>query len=625
MTGSREAALAILEKLNSNPELCGLLHTTLSALPYDKSEATNRPLCLQNSADHSGGHHSPSLHSSAASNPTNCKSDAELAAAEAEIRALRQRISSQRLVEETHQQEIHRIKTIYEERIKVLQRSHELELEALRLELSAAQRHKGRSAGAVPHSAGTAMSPDNKDVNMEVRGDDDDWASGGKSLSYSVGTSPLKIGASDAAPASKRPRLDANNHRPPPPSATLEDVQRAEVAKDLGQLPYPLPLSTSLRNLSSQSSQWKSHDRRTPANAKDSEIQGPAPPIALGYSVSPPPTPCPSSPYAPASSYASGYSQTQQRDAFHNPSEGAKSDTRRGKRRLTPQSPASTYADLVLAARYGGRRHDGESSLSPTPSSTTALHARNRFVSQHIATPLPADTALSLAHQSHGMDPAASIKQHSAVGERWGRHPVSTSGIRAGRSETISSATTAVGVTRSPSPTNPRRGPIQPRRFVFTCLSAAEVSELEEAIRQIGEDAAVLECGFDAPPPLSVTHIVSRGAPKSVKAMCGLVGGRWLVAPEYILKSRDAGFWLDEMEEGGLHVFPPPLRYRRFILTEQNPLFREKLVQVIQFGEGEVVQHSADSDGDAVVLTSGDDLLQFAKKQLDRPSESVHH
>lgn len=198
--------------------------------------------------------------------------------------------------------------------------------------------------------------------------------------------------------------------------------------------------------------------------------------------------------------------------------------------------------------------------------------------------------------------------------------------------------------TLSPSPRNPQRGPVQPRRFVFTGLTAEEVKELEDAILFIGDDASVLECEYDAPPPFAVTHVVSRGKPRSVKAMCGLVAGRWLVEPSYILRSLAAGFWLDEVTEGGYHLHALPLMGVHFLLTQPNPVLREKLAQVIKYGEGEVIENNSssslrelptpdtpdsrisswhyepdkrgDEDGNVVVIFSGDDLLQFAIQQL---------
>lgn len=195
-------------------------------------------------------------------------------------------------------------------------------------------------------------------------------------------------------------------------------------------------------------------------------------------------------------------------------------------------------------------------------------------------------------------------------------------------------------LTQSPSPRNPQHGPAQIRRFVFTGLSGEEIQKLEDAITFINDDASVLQCEYDAPPPYAVTHIVCRGKPRSVKAMCGLVAGRWLVEPSYILHSLAAGFWLDEVEEGAYRLYLPPLKGIRFLLTQPDPILREKLAQVIEYGEGIVVKNNnisslsrdsvtttaastassscqerhkkGEENGGAVVIFSGDDLLQFA-------------
>lgn len=176
---------------------------------------------------------------------------------------------------------------------------------------------------------------------------------------------------------------------------------------------------------------------------------------------------------------------------------------------------------------------------------------------------------------------------------------------------TCSGASSVVGgPTRSPSPVNPKRGPLLPRRFIFTGLKDPEPERLEAAIDAIGEDAMALAGDLDEPPPFSTTHIVVRGTPRSVKALCGVVAGKWLVPPEYITNSRAAGFWLDEFEEGGLRLFPPPLKCQRFLLSIEHAGIREKIAQVIEYGGGEVVTGSS-SQG-VVVITSGDDLLRYA-------------
>jgi hypothetical protein len=175
------------------------------------------------------------------------------------------------------------------------------------------------------------------------------------------------------------------------------------------------------------------------------------------------------------------------------------------------------------------------------------------------------------------------------------------------------SSVVADGPTRSPSPVNPKRGNAGPRRFIFTGLKDGEPQRLTTAIAGVGDDAAVLASELDEVPPPSTTHIVLRGTPRSVKALCGVVSGKWLVSPEYIFNSRESGFWLDEVEEGGLRVFPPPLQGQRFLLTVEHDGIRAKLAQVVEYGGGEVLPaYTGTVAQDVVVITSGDDLLRYA-------------
>ncbi|RNF08178.1 putative leucine-rich repeat protein [Trypanosoma rangeli] len=185
------------------------------------------------------------------------------------------------------------------------------------------------------------------------------------------------------------------------------------------------------------------------------------------------------------------------------------------------------------------------------------------------------------------------------------------SGQRSGTSSAVG------GPTRSPSPVNPKRGAEQPRCFVITSLTEEERARVKAAVAAVGQNGVVVESDYEDPPPFTATHIVVRGPPRSMKALCGVVGSKWLVQPEYIYASRDAGFWLDEYEEGGLRCFPPPLKCQRFLLTMPEGIVKEKLEQVIEYGGGEVVRPARDGrsyDQGVVVIASGDDLLRFATR-----------
>lgn len=238
----------------------------------------------------------------------------------------------------------------------------------------------------------------------------------------------------------------------------------------------------------------------------------------------------------------------------------------------------------------------------PPPPLTTTRHPSARApmptVSSVQNTTTPPPPLYPLQHQQ-GEEDGGGFSLTSSLTLRSGGPAA-----RRGRDErSWTSATVVGGPTRSPSPVNPHRGPLQPRHFIFTGLPAEEVASLTAAIETLGADAAVVPCAYDTPPPLSVTHVVLRNTPCSVKSMCALVSGRWLVTPEYVFRSCSVGYWLDELMEGGLRLSAPPLAGHAFVLTVPDPVVREKLGQVIEYGGGTVVRRRQHPDRTARFLS----------------------
>ncbi|GET86446.1 hypothetical protein, conserved [Leishmania tarentolae] len=315
-----------------------------------------------------------------------------------------------------------------------------------------------------------------------------------------------------------------------------------------------------------------------------------------------------------------------------------RTQSRSARKRRTPRTPSLTNADRLAGSvlENGIRRQQclpGTASLkieSPTPVVSTAWTADRSLTSSRTPPPSTAGTctvseAVTKHHQLHPQQPVPSTRPPLAqrAAGRLPPAPHRTAAARAAVPNTRSgtSSIASGGPTRSPSPVNPKRGAVLPRRFIFTGLKDNEPQRLASAIAAIGDDAAALASDLDEPPPTSTTHIVLRGTPRSVKALCGVVSGKWLVSPEYVYNSHQSGFWLDELEEGGLRIFPPPLKCQRFLLTVEHPSIRAKLAQVIEYGGGEVLPSGSDQRGpgasgtvaqDVIVITSGDDLLRYA-------------
>lgn len=331
----------------------------------------------------------------------------------------------------------------------------------------------------------------------------------------------------------------------------------------------------------------------------------------------------------------------------------ARTQSRSARKRRTPRTPSLTNADRsartpgAVAGGMSQHRLPGTTSLkldSPTPVVSTAWTA-GRSLTKSLTPPPASALAYTVADAVARQQPHQQRVDHRAAPalpahptrppltqRAAGRLPAGApppapaaeprSAVPNTRSGTSSIA--SGGPTRSPSPVNPKRGAALPRRFIFTGLKDDEPLRLAEAIAAIGGDAAALASDLDEPPPTSTTHVVLRGTPRSVKALCGVVSGKWLVSPEYVYNSEQSGFWLDELEEGGLRIFPPPLRCQRFLLTVEHPSIRAKLAQVIEYGGGEVLPGGASTRNagvggggggvaqDVIVITSGDDLLRYA-------------
>lgn len=202
--------------------------------------------------------------------------------------------------------------------------------------------------------------------------------------------------------------------------------------------------------------------------------------------------------------------------------------------------------------------------------------------------------------------------------------------------------TSKAPTTRSPSPVDPRHGPDIERNFVLSGFPSAGgkhgVNALTKMITDLG--GKVLVSPSDVPPPpaedgTTMTHVLipDPGQPKSVKALCGVAGGKFVVTPGYVVESAVAGFWLDEEEptedaDGEdkwvcLRVFPPPLRGRK-VYVPKDTATRSHLVNVLQYGGAIVVdepkKRSNSNSGhnprsrepeDVITLKSGDELLNL--------------
>ena len=199
-----------------------------------------------------------------------------------------------------------------------------------------------------------------------------------------------------------------------------------------------------------------------------------------------------------------------------------------------------------------------------------------------------------------------------------------STGSAAARS--TSAATTTVR--RSPDPAHPLRGEDRPRVFVASNFAEREKAQLQQLVSAIGQGATMLDSPFDAPPPLGVTHIVVPDRPRSIKALCGLVAGLWVVPVLYMDRSRQLGFWVDENAcPGVLRCRPMPFQGLTFSVEVDDPLVAEKLRIILAHGGGTMsapehsrraggggrLSHSGLRSSSALVVRSGEDILQLCE------------
>ena len=272
----------------------------------------------------------------------------------------------------------------------------------------------------------------------------------------------------------------------------------------------------------------------------------------------------------------------------------------KGRRKSTPRTPSTTNADRahgeagappsakLYAADSGALSTQPQRKFSPLPTFPTNPPRRPPAA-------LHASTATARSGANSRPEPSSKSTTDGPVSK-------SNSAFRP----------TGMAATRSPTPVNPTRGPVMERRFILTGLSESEAQRCSAAILQIGQMAQLVASQQEEPPPMSVTHVVVRGMPRSLRALCGVVSGKWIVSPEYIYDSLSSGFWLDERDEGALRCYPPPLLHHRFLVSIDSEGTRSRIEQVIEYGGGEIVKGSGRVADGVIVIKSGDELLTLA-------------
>lgn len=298
--------------------------------------------------------------------------------------------------------------------------------------------------------------------------------------------------------------------------------------------------------------------------------------------------------------------------------------------RRTPRTPSLTEADKVKSASHsigiGATPRSAMPTITPASLAhvSSAAYATGSGASRSYLPPFAARDAKiispqpSMPQRAHQPFLRSDEERSQAIGR--GGIGGSEAASR-GASSTASSIRGPITMprrppgyvaTRSPSPADPKRGPELERRFMVTALDEGERQRVYQAVHQLRYRAAMVESDSSDVLPETVTHVVTPGTPRSMKALCALVSGRWVVPPSYILNSLAAGYWLDEYEEGCLRIYPLPLERGRFLLAMDAGEVRDLVSKVIEFGRGEVLPHTS-----RVQVSDGIVVIQSAQQLLD--------
>jgi hypothetical protein len=112
--------------------------------------------------------------------------------------------------------------------------------------------------------------------------------------------------------------------------------------------------------------------------------------------------------------------------------------------------------------------------------------------------------------------------------------------------------------------------------------------------------------------------VVVPDRPQSVKALCALVTGRWVVTPAYLQESARLGFWAHEDSvAGSMRYANYPFRQEHVMLQLPDGPIRDALRLTVEYGEGIVVENNAANRRRAnyIVVTSGSDIVNLCKER----------
>jgi len=149
------------------------------------------------------------------------------------------------------------------------------------------------------------------------------------------------------------------------------------------------------------------------------------------------------------------------------------------------------------------------------------------------------------------------------------------------------------------------------RRSVCVTLSgfreaqAARKAELASRVRSLGGETRD-SAEFDS----RITHVCAPHGIRTMKTLAAGLAGRWLISPEWIDASFDAGEFLSEANYGRIHNGPGPFEGKRFFLHSSvleapagGVCSKDACYSMLKrLGKGEIVDSK--NDADFIVITS---------------------
>eukprot|EP01127_Copromyxa_protea_P018568 TRINITY_DN586_c3_g1_i2.p1 TRINITY_DN586_c3_g1~~TRINITY_DN586_c3_g1_i2.p1 ORF type:complete len:1313 (-),score=413.97 TRINITY_DN586_c3_g1_i2:57-3995(-) len=155
--------------------------------------------------------------------------------------------------------------------------------------------------------------------------------------------------------------------------------------------------------------------------------------------------------------------------------------------------------------------------------------------------------------------------------------------------------------------------------YVIAFSSFKDGTEFNNDLKAtLTEKAVSLNARIQSEPQFekSITHVVSPPQSKTMKTLGAVITGRWLVPPEWILKSKEAGQFLPE-EEFGRRLISAPFEGKKFFVTKEFKNIKDAATKqghlntlVVELGGASIVEDAEAAD---YIIGTNQDKKLFTK------------